>query len=135
MKILIQLPPNWDQILNSGMRPDPQNTVFTVGDTIYNPSGREIPDHLIVHEEIHSEQQGDNPKGWWNRYITDPYFRVDQEVKAYATQYWFICKGLKDKNARYKVLYQLAESLSSVRYGAVVTRTAAMKLIKDKSKI
>ena len=135
MKILNQLPPNWEQILNSGMRPDPRNTVFTLGDTIYNPSGQEIPDHLIEHEKTHSLQQGNDPNAWWGLYLQDIYFRIDQEVEAYAKQYQTLCKAIKDRNARYKLLYQLAESLASVRYGAVITRTDAMKFIKDKSKI
>ena len=135
MKIQQALPPNYNRILNSGMRPDPQNTIFTYGDTIYNPSGREIPDYLIKHEETHFLQQGSNPNAWWNRYITDPYFRIEQETEAYAKQYDFMCQIVKDRNARYKILYQLALSLSGIRYGAVITQMSALKLIKNKSKI
>lgn len=132
MQIKNERPPIYEALYRAGLRPDLENTVFTYGDTIYNPSAREIPNHLIEHEKTHILQQGDDPDGWWNRYIQDPYFRIDQEVEAYANQYKFICHKVKDRNARHKILLQFANSLSSPRYGGIILSQDAYKMIKSK---
>ena len=134
MKIENKLPPNFDQIVNSGMRPNRDATVFTYGDVIYNPSCRDIPPDLIKHEEKHSKQQGDNPSVWWDRYIKEPYFRIDQETEAYAAQYDHVCGNVKDRNYRNGFLLQLADILSSPLYGSLIKKADATKMIKNKAK-
>jgi hypothetical protein len=134
MKIVKDLPPIYDQILINGMKPDPNTTVFTYGDTLYVPSGREVEPHLMAHEETHSKQQGANPDGWWSRYMDDQYFRIAQESEAYAAQYDHICKNVKDRNYRNKVLQDFGRVLASPLYGKVVGQIVAVKMIKDKSK-
>jgi hypothetical protein len=58
MKILNERPPEWimkgclDQF-----RVNVDKTFWTYGDTIYNPGGIDIPDHIIAHEEQHGRQQ------------------------------------------------------------------------------
>ena len=133
MKILNELPPIYDSLIQAGMNPDLRSTVFTYGDILYNPSGRLIPDYLIKHEEVHSKQQGDNPDVWWDRYLQDLYFRIEQETEAYARQYDFICSFEHDRNKRAKILWQLSASLSGPMYGKVIVLFAAMKMIKNTS--
>lgn len=107
--------------------------IYTYGDTIYNPSGIEIPLHLMSHEEVHSKQQGSDPDVWWTRYIGDAFFRIEQEVEAYAKQYDFICRKVKDRNARTRILVQMGDSLSSPTYGSVIGSQDARIMIKNKS--
>ena len=134
MKIVFENPPIIDFIKNSGLNPN-ERTIFAYGDTIYAPSGETPPQDLIVHEETHSRQQGDNPEAWWYRYATEPYFRLDQEVEAYAMQYKFICKKVTDKNQRFRILMQLANVLSSPVYGSMVSTMGAHNMIKNKANI
>lgn len=134
MKILNEKPPIYDAIIQNGMQPH-AGVIYTYKDTIYNPSGADIPDHLIVHEETHSRQQGDNPDNWWGRYLTDQYFRIEQESEAYARQFAFICNKVKDRNQRNRILLDLALVLSGPIYGNVISQQNAMKIIKSKSNV
>lgn len=133
MKIKHEYPPKhiWDAVVDAGMAPDPETVFFTYGDTLYVPSGRQVPDDLIAHEELHTKQQGDDPDAWWSRYIGDEYFRIDQEAKAYGKQYAFLCKKHKDRNAQARILFNLARILSGPLYGNVIRHLAATKMIKD----
>lgn len=136
MKIVIGPPPVLDDILAHGMHPH-QNVVYTYADTLYNPSGTDIPDHVMHHEETHAEQQGHTEKGaekWWSRYLVDAYFRIDQEAEAYARQYDFVCQTVLDRNQRNKVLIRLSQSLASPVYGHILTPSASFSMIKSKSK-
>lgn len=130
MKILIEKPPIYDAIISAGMNPH-KGVIYTYGETIYNPSGIELREDVIKHEKFHMRQQGDDPEGWWSRYLDDQYFRIEQEAEAYARQYDFICKNLKDRNFRARVLVQMADSLSSPIYGSVITEQSAMSIIKS----
>lgn len=122
-------------VFGAGMAPDLGNVIFTHGDTIYNPSGRDIPDHLIAHESIHTTQQGDDPDGWWERYLHYSYFRLQQEIEAYAGQFAFICNKVKDRNRRNRVLVDIAMSLSGPTYGSMVSYQGAMKMVKEHSRV
>ena len=132
MKIKNEHPPIYDKILLAGMQPT-DSAIYAYGDTIYNPSGMVIPDHTIVHEETHCRQQDDDPNSWWDRYLDDGYFRIQQEVEAYANQYNFICKVQKDRNRRDVILRDMARILSSPTYGSIIGSSAAYKMIKDKA--
>lgn len=133
MQIKTEKPPIYDQILASECDFNPNLTIFTYGDAIYNPAGVDIPDHLIVHEETHSKQQGDAPDAWWERYLRDQYFRVQQETEAYANQYRYICSYMRDRNRRARILWDLGGFLSSPMYGSVIGHQEAMKMIKQKA--
>ena len=133
MKIIAnECPPIYDKILQAGMQPT-DNAIYTYGDTIYNRSGGSITPDLMIHEETHCIQQGNDPDGWWDRYLNDGLFRIQQEVEAYANQYKFICQIQKDRNRRDKVLRNMATILSSPTYGSIIGSSAAYKMIKDKA--
>ena len=72
---------------------------------------------------------------WWSRFIDDQYFRLNQEVEAYAVQYRFMCNIHKDRNKRSNILMHYAKILASPTYGSVVTTMSARKMIKDKANI
>lgn len=107
-----EYPPNY-QLLVEAFNP-PKTTVFVYGDTIYNPSGEEVPPDVVVHERVHMRQQKEfaHPDLWYAQYIYDKKFRLEQEVEAYATQYKFLkdnglpAQGLKE--ALHEFAYALA---------------------------
>lgn len=133
-------PPVWDEIMKQ-FNINVDTTLFTFGDVIYNPARVHVPADYIRHEELHAEQQGHTPEGagrFWARYFQDPWFRIDQEARAYAHQYDFWCgtsKVGKDRNWRLKKIRELASVLSSPTYGSVVNMGGAVALIKGYSKI
>lgn len=113
-------------------------TIFTYGDTLYNPDNLEIAQDLIVHESVHAEQQGHDDtvaKLWWQRYLADPDFRLDQEAEAYAAQYDYLCTLHKDKNARYRILLRLTKMLAGPMYKLEMSTADVMTKIREKSKI
>lgn len=137
MKISLQKPPCYDEanklfkLEELGM-----GTIFTYGDTIYNPFHAYITDDLIRHEEVHMEQQEADPekaKAWWERFIKDPQFRADQECEAYGAQYKFFCQKQKDRNRRARYLWDLAKAVSGPMYGNCITHSEAMKQIRTYS--
>lgn len=137
MRVTSENPPEHilSMIQANGMHPT-ITTVFTVGDTIYVPSGNlNLEYHLVAHEKVHCIQQGNDPEGWWARYVEDQYFRIEQEVEAYAAQYRAICKNVLDRNQRSKVLFDLAGYLASPIYGSVIGRSDARMMIKNKANV
>lgn len=108
MEIINEPPPNWVDI--TFLNP-PHTAVFCYGDKIYNPSGNEVPEDVIFHEKIHSDRQ-DNPAAWWITYLTDPNFRYQEELIAYAGQYAFITRHYPSK-AHKEALDELAEALTT----------------------
>lgn len=134
MKISLEKPPCYEEA-NKFFKLEELNlgTIFTYGDTLYNPNNVQLTQDLIVHEMVHAEQQAHSDTGgklWWQMYLADPDFRLKQEAEAYSAQYKFICKNVKDRNARTRVLYQLARQLSGKMYGEIVSHSEAMRLIK-----
>lgn len=123
MKVLNEKPPIWDEAraafdFNEG------TTIFTYGDTIYNPAGINVTLDLRAHEEVHEVQQAamktmlsSGPKNWWKQYIKDPEFRFQQELEAYRAQYQFVKRTIKDRNQLNNYLTALARELTGPMYG------------------
>ena len=111
MKILKTYPPNYQEIkriINS-----PLNAIFSYGEIIYNPEGKEIPEDILYHEKVHLEQQKKfpGPDIWWTKWIWDKQFRQNQEVEAFALQVQWIKKHINDK-AYKECLNECVENLS-----------------------
>lgn len=122
-------PPNYKEI-EKAFHPA-SNTVFTYGNTIYSPHFHfQLPDDLIFHEEVHSKEQGINPHFWWEKYILNKEFRLQQEVKAYRRQYRHYLLH-HDRNDAYFFLNRIAMDLAGSNYGDMIKYQEALKLIKD----
>lgn len=134
VEIVTSRPPIYETIIAFGLRFNPNSVLFAYEGKIWNPGGQEVSEDLKVHEGTHLAQHLAYPGGsekWWGRYLTDPYFRLEQEAEAYATQYAYICTYVKDCNRRSLILHDLASYLAGPMYGNTVSRTAAVKMIKD----
>lgn len=133
MKIVKAYPPNIEQIKLNFKISD--NTVFAYGDTLYSPSGIKISKDLLEHEKVHQKQQGDDPAGWWDRYIEDKAFRLSQEVEAYRKQYRFFKNSLGqysviEKNKRIQeFINRICLDLSGQLYGNLVPFEEAKRRI------
>lgn len=131
MKIVYDLPPNYKEIVKvfdlTG-----KNPVFTYGDIIYYPFGKgnKIPLHLIMHESTHKDQQGNDPKKWWDEYLRSPEFRLNQELEAYRNQFQFY----KNKNKSWMpFLKSIARDISSPMYGNMVSYNEALDYILNQN--
>ena len=107
-----------------------KTVVYCYQNTLYNPSSAEIRPDILANEETHTRQQGDKPDAWWDSYLEDSMFRMNQESEAYGNQYRFICKLVKDREHRNKILFELAAHLSGPIYGNALTLPQAYQLIK-----
>ena len=112
------------------MNPDINKVVVTYGDIYYIPGGWVMPSHLVVHELVHTRQQGNNPDSWWDKYLSDVDFRLFQELEAYKEQYKFICKKLKDRNKQNLFLVDFARILSGPTYGNSITQKEAFERLR-----
>lgn len=129
LKVVIGKPPNYDEIAHHfDLRG--KDVVFTYGNTLYNPGGNKIEEHLMMHEEVHAEQQK-VPHKWWKQYLKDSKFRLEQELEAYAVQYRYASEMIRDKNRLYNFLNRIASDLAGPIYGNVLTQGEAESKIKN----
>lgn len=118
MKIVVEKPPNFDQIVAKFPLADGA-VLFAWGDVIYNPKGIYVPQFLLAHETVHGMRQlgqgGIEP--WWTKYIEDEEFRYQEEIAAHRVEYAIIAQQIGDRNARAKLLMATAARLVAPLYG------------------
>lgn len=137
IKIVTTRPPIYDNAC-AAFKCDLSKMVFTYGDTIYNLSGQELPDHLIYHEQVHMEQQNHNDADaeiWWGKFLRDSNFRIDQEARAYGKQFQFICDIVKNPIRRNLIISDLGRFLSGPMYGNALPLRKAVNFIRHYSGI
>jgi hypothetical protein len=132
MKTIKAYPPNYEEICQAFPYVRERKTlVFTYGDIIYKPGKGVIPTHLRVHEVTHANQQGDDPAGWWKRYLEEPEFRLDQEVKAYRKQWEYIDRFNHNYWEKRELFEKITDDLSSEVYGNMISKAEAVRLISN----
>ena len=130
IKVIKEQSPFLFRIVSAGMHPQP-DTLFPCSPVIYNPSGLPIPQDIMIHEVVHIAQQGNNPTGWWQKYITDKRFRFTQELEANQVQYKFVCKVLKDKNQQARSLLAIAKNMAGEVYNLNISVNKIMEMVKN----
>lgn len=133
MRIVKTEPPNYEAIREVFPAIHGANVVFTYGDIVFNPSGGNIENHVLCHEEVHKQQQDGNPEAWWAVYLVNPEFRFGQELDAYATQYAFMEGRCKESHLA-RFLYAIASDLAGPIYGNMCTTVEAMAKIRNKAR-
>ena len=128
MKILKTYPPNYQEIKRI-INP-PLNAIFSYGEIIYNPEGKEIPEDILYHEKVHLEQQKKfpSPDIWWTKWLYDLSFRQEQETEAFAGQYQFIKKFYPNKGVK-EALDEMSDNLSK-NYKLGITKSQAETMIR-----
>lgn len=111
-----------------------RGVLYTFGNVIYNPDGVHIPAPLIAHEEVHADRQlyyiGGGVEAWWQRYLADDSFRLNEELPAHQAEYRAICQETKDRNQRARALQAIAGRLASSLYGNVIQLRDAQRLVR-----
>lgn len=132
MKIVIEPPPNFGEIVKVlPVVARWRGVLFCYGNTIFNPNGVAVPAEIIAHEEKHSARQGNDPKGWWDRYLSDVEFRFEQELEGYTAQYRHVLLSHASRHDRRRALKLCAASLAAPIYGAMVSEKRARQLLQD----
>lgn len=130
MQVVYKKPPNYDALISAGFRIGGKKVLFAWGDKIYNPGCLKIPPHLIVHEEMHSWRQGDEPEAWWGSYINDDEFRLEEEILAHQVELRELMRGNTNRKTRRGALHQVAQRLASPLYGSVISERRARLILK-----
>lgn len=139
MKVVIGLPPNFEEIAAALPRARSPNVLFSYGDTIYNPSGVPISEALMAHETVHGFRQDPQTPGsvdrWWKQYLADPTFRFDEERRAHIAELWVVTLGWATRrHHRAGWLNIIAHRLSSSLYGAMIPLHKAESILRNAMK-
>lgn len=144
-EILIERPPIYDQIVAVFPEATSYGVIFSWGDKIYNPSDGPIPPPILAHEAIHGDRQLKPPQGlevdspaqkdnwvqmWWEMYLFDPKFRLDEEVPAHIEEYKVYKQLVKDREQRARYLHRLALRLAGPLYNNMLPYMAARRLLQ-----
>lgn len=121
-------PPNYAEIIDAFPHvAKAKGPIFCYGTTVYY-TGPEKPDHALMrHEAVHSNRQGADPKGWWDRYLRDTQFRFIEELLAHRVE-WQAYEGCGRSERRF-MKRQIAERLSGPLYGRMVRYNVASMLL------
>lgn len=134
MKIIEGYPPNIDVIKLKFPSLDDHKPIFSYGDSIFNPFKVVLTPDLEFHEKIHSERQGEFPEIWWNRYLTDDQFRLEEELLAYSEQFKFFKERVVNPKLTDWLLDKISMALSGELYGNLISYGEARSKIRNYAK-
>jgi len=131
MEIVKERPPNYERILEVFPHARGMEVFFAYAPYIYAPRGGELPKVLHNHEALHIERQGDDPAGWWDKYLTDIQFRRNEELVAHVMEYHdrAAMEG-GGRSARRRALAETARRLSHRLYGPMFSKAGATRALK-----
>lgn len=133
MRVVHEHPPIFDAI--KAVMPITHDTIYAYGEALYVPSGKEVPQDILLHEEVHARQQTGiltSPDLWWQRYLIDPAFRLEQELEAYAVQFFHVKRAYSNSAAK-ECLFELASNLSTM-YNLNISVSEAESLIRKRAR-
>jgi len=119
MEVKKLFPPNYQKIKEAFPDCEKQKAIFCYGEIVYNPFNAIVTRDLEIHEAVHSKQQGKEPEVWWDKYIQEPKFRLEQEIEAYGVQAYFIKKHFPVRVYE-NILGRIAQALSGELYGNII---------------
>ena len=137
--IKYEAPPNFAAIC--AVFPDAvthEGAIFSYAPHIYAPKltpGQGLAPHLHIHEQVHHQQQKaiGGPEIWWERYLADVNFRLEQEIEAYRAQYQFVLTNHGNNRGTQDFLFKIACDLSGPLYGNIISYGAAESKIRRKN--
>lgn len=124
-----EFPPNFEQI--KANFPVKAGVIYTYAPHIYHPFGTgRLDDALMIHEQVHLAQQGENPAAWWDRYIEDAEFRLVQEYEAHLAEFEHRKAVATNRHQRRGLLKIMSRRLSDPLYGKLISRRDAEVVLK-----
>lgn len=106
-------------------------TTFAYYPSIHTKDPNSLSDDIIQHEYIHLKRQKEiGTEVWWEKYLTDNQFRLDEELLAYRRQYNYL-KERMDRNELHRLVMFWSHTLGSKSYGFLIDPKIALKEIKN----
>lgn len=110
-------PPNIDQVEERFHTRHIKGVIYAYAPAVYNPHELWIPPFILEHEQVHLTRQGDDPAGWWDRYMKDEEFRYEEELLAHVREFEVRRYGKDGKRyTRYALLRETARRLIAPFY-------------------
>lgn len=132
LEVIDDRPPNFAaiaQVFPDAFKP---GVIFAYGGKIYAPGRKALTPALQAHEQVHIARQGENTDAWWDRYLADPAFRLEEELIAHRAEYQAYCRRHTEPGKRHAALKRMAERLASPLYGGLITPEEAVRRIMVK---
>lgn len=133
MRIIKAFPPNYLELREHFPIAGKQGILYSWGDRLYNPSGIKVEPWLLAHEEVHGNRQGFDVEEWWHKYIQDRHFRLDEELRAHAVEYYTFKAHWPKKPQQQQYLDRLATRISGPLYGNLISFAEARNEIANGS--
>lgn len=128
MRVVNEEPPNIaaiDKVFNIRGKA----VLYAYGDVIYNPLNYDIPPAVVEHERVHGARQSViGVEQWWEFYLDNPAFRLEEELLAHVCEYAHMLRG--NRHARRAALKHVAFKLSSPLYGSMIRQKTAGEKIR-----
>lgn len=129
LKVVDDYPPIYDKI--KAVFPVKAGVIYSWGRTVYAPGSKgTIPPELMRHELVHGQRQLNDIEGWWEQYLHDPEFRLQEEIPAHQAEYRYILE-YGNRNQKRVMLKEISKRLASPLYGNMITPKDAKKIIQD----
>lgn len=128
MRIIRAEPPNIDAI-DAIFKVRGKPVIFSWDGAIYNPHGIRVTPELLIHEKVHSDRQFGKPEAWWDRYLSDKSFRLDEELHAHRAEFRFLRSRAFKPGKIARELAGVAARLAGPLYGGMVSLDEAKRLI------
>lgn len=131
MKIIIDRPPNFKDIVAKFPMASNKGVIFAFNGSIYNPSNITVTPELMAHERVHCLRQGNKEAAleWWKQYLENPEFRYYEELLAHSQEYMTLADNASNRNQRRSALKSVSKKLASPLYGRMVSHKQASKQI------
>lgn len=106
-----------------------EGLIIAYSDRIHS---KRIPDpQKWIHESVHLDRQSEmGNDAWWRLYMESDQFRLEEELLAYKAEADFIKKNIKDREARFHIIMEIAKGFSSSLYGNIISTEEAYKILR-----
>lgn len=126
MKIVKAFPPNFPELKRVFKLRGRPGIVYSYGDTIYAPSGTNLPSWIIAHEGAHgARQRAIGVEKWWWEYVYSVPFRLGEEIIGHRAE----LRKYKEYFSRDNMAATIAGKLSGSLYGNIISYNDALKEI------
>lgn len=128
--VLRERPPNFEKIVAAFPGAAKPGVIFAYGGFIFAPGDVAVPPELQAHERVHLLRQGYEPDAWWDRYIAEPAFRLDEELAAHRAEWKEFARRTWNPTRRAIALQEIAAKLASPLYGGLISVEEARREIQ-----
>lgn len=131
MQVVAGYPPNFAAIAQVLPLAKRHGVIFTYGERVYTGDSEPVVSPALkAHEAVHSQRQTEiGVEKWWERYLAEDAFRLEEELLAHRAEYRAFKGWTKDRNQVAQALHQIATRLSSGLYGTMLTYQQARRFI------